>query len=83
MTICEHSLRWILNMRHGLRKVKPLYRYDLKLLDKYIKNDGHSGGSFNWTYRQCQEIDKIGLDKWIKTDNAKGFVYCLNNPIKS
>lgn len=46
MTICEHSLRWVLNMRHGLRKVKPLYRYDLKLLDKYIKNDGHSGGSF-------------------------------------
>lgn len=34
-------------------------------------------------YRQCQEIDKIGLDKWIKTDNAKGFLYCLNNPTKS
>jgi len=45
----------------------------VKELDKYIITDGHSGGSFYWTLEQSKKIDKIGLEKWLTTDEAMGY----------
>lgn len=34
---------------------------------------GHSGGSFYWTVSQAKKIDEIGLNKWLKSDAARGY----------
>lgn len=96
--VCEHSLRWILNMRHGINIIKKRYREtDLGKLNKvngfnqgYLKEkdvkfymddlnnfcdkDGHSVSSFYWTYSQANFIDKIGIDEWLKSKYAKGYL---------
>ncbi len=82
--VCEHSLKWI----QAMRKNSQFHNYSLDLMipTKYpeIFGDhngdfGHSGGSFYWCVKQAKKIDSIGLDEWIKTDNALGYgVYFKN-----
>lgn len=76
--ICENSLRWI----QAMRKNSHIHNYDLNLIcpEKYpeIFGDyngdfGHSGGSFYWCIKQAKKIDNMGLENWIKTDNALGY----------
>jgi len=96
--VCENSLRWVLNMRHGINVIRRRYNetdfeklnkvngfnqgylrekdvnFYMNDLNKFCDNDGHSVGSFYWTYSQAKDIDKIGLDEWLKSQNAKGYL---------
>jgi|GEM_PF-5859579 len=81
--VCEDSLRWVLNLRNliitnpNILKANPIELVKNNNLTadlaKLAKNDGHSYYSLNWTLTQAIKIDKIGLDKWLKTNSAKGF----------
>ena len=71
-------------MRKGIKTIpnfkyyEPIYYHKL---DDYIKADGHSGGSFSWAMTQNKSIDEIGLNKWLKTEDAKGYSHYLNKVI--
>ena len=58
------SLRWIQNYRNAKTQDEKT-----EVQDK----DGHSGCSWAWTRSQSNEIDKLGWDRWFKTDGAKGY----------
>lgn len=80
LRICEHSLRWILNMHQGLRANPAASSYEH--LAAYIERDGHSGGSFNWTLAQARLMDRAGgLDKWLRTPAAAGYDAWLKRQI--
>lgn len=85
--ICESSLRWILAMRRKADVHK--YQFSNEVIKKHpeIMGDqagdfGHSGGSFAWSVEQARKIDKIGLKKWLTTEDALGYGYFLKRWIR-
>jgi hypothetical protein len=85
--ICETSLRWIL----ALRSRKSLHKFDRRKIDglshpeafgDYAGDFGHSGASFGWSLRQAKRIESIGLEKWLKSEDARGFSHVFNNNLK-
>ena len=64
-TICETSLKWIVNYR--------LANGDPQKLIEIQHLDGHSGGSWAWTCCQSAEIDKLGWVQWKKTSGPEGY----------
>jgi hypothetical protein len=84
--ICEISLRWILAMRAR----KSLHGFDRRKIDglshpevfgDYAGDFGHSGASFSWSLRQAKRIESIGLEKWLKTEDARGFSFIFNRDL--
>lgn len=69
--ICESSLRWIL----GLRMRADQHKYKHELLSQYpeVFTDQHSGGSMMWSIIQAKKIDQIGLEQWLRTQDAQGY----------
>jgi len=66
--ICEHSLRWVLNMK-ALRASPGVERWQ-----KAVEEDGHSGGSYAWTTKQSMIIEEKGLEYWMhKTKGPAGY----------
>lgn len=90
MSICRTSLQWVLNMNRFLNQT-PNWQNKThnvlfqKVLQKTVEEDGHTSGSFYWTLYQAKTIDRIGLDAWLKTEQAKGYTHelkkFLNNKI--
>ena len=66
-------LNEISGIKCGALKIADVKWFDNEL-NKYIENDGHSFNSFNWTYAQVKTIDEIGLEKWLQSPNAKGYL---------
>lgn len=46
--------------------------------DPIVNEDGHTGRSFNWTFRQSSFIFANGLNAWLKTSNANGYKSSIN-----
>ena len=66
---CEKSIYWVLSYRNAPRK--KLYRYG------FI--DDHTDESWEWTLKESDKIQKIGLEQWLKkTEGPYGFKYWLN-----
>jgi len=67
------KLNKVNGFNQGYLKEKDVQFY-MNDINKFCDNDVHSGGSFYWTYSQAKIIDKIGLDEWLKSENAKGYL---------
>jgi hypothetical protein len=77
--VCETSLRCVLNMRQGIRTI-PMYKAKTTqqqrfLLFIYTEHDAHTNDSFEWTRKQAEAINYMGLDEWLKSDAARGYEY--------
>ncbi len=74
--ICEHSLRWVLNMRQAI-KINPnlIKNENHNLLEKQVTIDGHSGSTFYWTLNQVKEVEKIGFDQWLNNNQINYEIY--------
>jgi len=74
--ICEHSLRWVLNMRQALRnKPELIIKNNHDLLEKEITKDGHTCSTFYWTLNQVNQIEKIGFDQWLNNNQINYEIY--------
>ena len=76
--ICEASLRWILGVRWR-RNVHKYNLYNQEAITKYpeVFDHGHTNTTLLWSIQQAKVIDEIGLDKWLKTEQALGYGHIL------
>jgi hypothetical protein len=84
--ICETSLRWIL----AIRARKSSHGFDFNKINKCAHPEifgdacgdfGHSGGSFAWSFIQAKHIEKIGLEKWIASEAARGYAHAFEKQL--
>ena len=75
--VCEMSLRWVLSMRYGMTTIPGFYSKNEPqqkfLLKVFTDRDNHTAESFEWTLRQCKQVEYMGLDEWLSTHHARGF----------
>lgn len=70
--VSESSIRWILNYRASKCPLAGA-RYE-----RYIDEDGHSGGSYAWVVKQSKLIDSKGWDAWWLTDGPLGYGHAFD-----
>lgn len=63
----------MINFREYRAAQNPFCKKTCKLYKQVVDNDGHSGGSYAWTQRQSEYIDKHGWDVWWQTDGPLGY----------
>jgi hypothetical protein len=77
--ICEKSLYQILAYRYEIQKHNQIINHvnnSIPTTCTMAKN------KFQWIHEQLHTIEKIGLEKWLYTENVEGYDKYYNKSVK-